>query len=143
MFRVHILEPRTPFGSLRAFDNPPSNAPFTFPFTFYPFPPPFRYSLLAVVVVMSVGILVTLLTGRRNWAKPSKKLVHKLVWALIRCDSNNNDNNAVQGSSVGEEWAREQQQQPPPPRDENLNLAMVEEAVASGTSDRHDQVTKF
>ena len=99
---------------------------------------------------------MTLLTGRRNWAKPSKKLVHKVVWALCRCDGNNNGDEATQGSFDGEERARgggvgggggqqqgggrQQQQQE---RDENLNLAMMEKSGDAETSDHHDQVTKF
>ena len=44
----------------------------------------YRYSLISVGVVLSVGILVSLLSGRSRWASPSRKYVHKLVWCFVR-----------------------------------------------------------
>lgn len=41
------------------------------------------YSLLSVVVVMTVGVVVTLLTGKRRWASPSRRFVHPIVRRFI------------------------------------------------------------
>ena len=44
---------------------------------------PFRYSLIAVGVVLSVGIVATLVCGRSRWSSPPRKLVHQLVWCFV------------------------------------------------------------
>ena len=41
--------------------------------------------------MLFVGILATLLSGRRRWASPSRKYVHELVWCFLRDDDDDNE----------------------------------------------------